>query len=256
MTAYITSSDALEFVKTLEDESVSLYLIDPPYMDIVEDSWDNQWKKTEDYVKWMFDIFSAIKPKMKKNGSILFFGGIGKHGNRPFFDLLRAIEDSNLFVYRNLICWQKRKAYGKSHDYLFCREEIAWYSMSPVRTEVTFNIPLTNIKRGYGGWNKKYQAKSEYKRVSNVWTDIPELMRPKRNTQKPVPLIERLIQTHSNPGDLVVDTFCGWGTTGIAAIQQGRRFLGCERIPEDAIMANERCLQAKQTITTQPIISV
>jgi DNA modification methylase len=41
---------------------------------------------------------------------------------------------------------------------------------------------------------------------------------------------------------LVVDTFCGWGTTGVAALKLGRVFLGCERIPEDAKLANERCL--------------
>ena len=54
--------------------------------------------------------------------------------------------------------------------------------------------------------------------------------------------MERIIATHSNPGDLVVDTFCGWGTTGVAALKLGRRFLGCERIPGDAKLANERCL--------------
>jgi DNA modification methylase len=114
--------------------------------------------------------------------------------------------------------------------------------VSSERTKVTFNIPLTNIKRGYNGFNSKYPAKSEFKRVSNVWTDIPELMRPERNTQKPIALMERIIQTHTNPGDLVVDTFCGWGTTGVAALKLGRVFLGCERIPEDAKLANERCL--------------
>ena len=241
MCSYVTSQDVFTFIPTLEDNSVDLFVIDPPYMGIVEDSWDNQWKTVQDYVDWMYRVLEAMKPKLKEHASLIWFGGIGKHGERPFFKLMDKVESNNLYTYRNMITWGKRRAYGKSHDYLFCREEFVWYSVSPERTKVTFNIPLTNIKRGYDGWNAKYKAKSEYKRVSNVWTDIPELMRPKRNTQKPVELMERIIKTHSNEGDLVVDTFCGWGTTGVAALKLGRRFRGCERIPGDAILADDRC---------------
>lgn len=241
---FVTVKDVFDFIKTLEDKSVDLYVTDPPYMNIVKDHWDNQWSSVSDYVDWMYRVLAAIKPKMKDTGSVIFFGGVGKHGERPFFQLMDKLETSNLYTYRNMITWQKRRAYGKSHDYLFCREEFVWYSVSSERTCVTFNIPLTDIKRGYDGFSKKYPAKSEFKRVSNVWTDIPELMRTERSTQKPIPLMERIIKTHSNPGDLVVDTFCGWGTTGVAALRLGRRFLGCERIPEDAILANNRCKEA------------
>jgi len=250
---FVTAEDCFDFVNSLQDGSVDLFLTDPPYMGILEDSWDNQWKTVKEYVDWMYRLLEAVKPKMKENGSIIFFGGIGKHGERPFFSLLHKIEDNNLYHYRNLITWAKRRAYGKNHDYLFCREEIAWYSMSPERTKVTFNIPLTNIKRGYEGFNSKYPAKSEYKRVSNVWTDIPELMRPERNAQKPVELLERLINTHSNPGDLVVDCFVGWGTTGVAALKLGRRFLGSERNQTDAEKANERCVAASIAVSTPSI---
>lgn len=48
-------------------------------------------------------------------------------------------------------------------------------------------------------------------------------------TQKPVPLVEELIRTYSNPGDTVLDCFAGSGTTAVAAIQTGRHFKGCER---------------------------
>ena len=48
-------------------------------------------------------------------------------------------------------------------------------------------------------------------------------------TQKPVALFEYLIKTYTNPGDLVLDNCMGSGTTGVAAIQSGRRFIGIER---------------------------
>jgi DNA modification methylase len=238
---HVTHADAVDFVRALEDRSVRLVATDPPYFGIVNDHWDNQWKSTSDYVYWMLSLFTTLKQKMTHDASLVFFGGIGKHGHRPFFELISEIERTNLFTYRNLITWSKRRGYGKSHDYLFCREEIAWYSVSPERTGVVFNVPLLDVKRGYAGFNKNYPAKSEYKRVTNVWMDIPEIMRPERNTQKPIALMERIVRTHSNPGDLVVDPFCGWGTTGVASLRLGRRFLGCEAVEVDAVAADLRC---------------
>jgi DNA modification methylase len=239
---YIVHADCFEFVKTLDAGSVRLVATDPPYFEIVKDHWDNQWSSTDAYVEWLFALLVAIKPKLTPDGSILFFGGVGKPRARPFFRLLDRIESTNLYTHRNPIVWGKRRAYGKSHDYLFAREEIAWYSVSPERTKVVFNVPLLGDKRGYAGFDSKYPAKSEYKRVTNVWTDITELFRPKRYTQKPIPLMERIISTHSNEGDLVVDPFCGWGTTGVAALRLGRRFAGSEAIEQDAMAANNRCV--------------
>ncbi|TXH08162.1 MAG: site-specific DNA-methyltransferase [Spirochaetes bacterium] len=246
---FVHPVDCYDFIDSLEDKSVSLLLTDPPYMGIVEDSWDNQWANVDAYVDWMYTLFAKAKPKLTDTGSLIFFGGIGKHGERPFFKLMEKLESNNLFTYRNMITWKKRRAYGKSHDYLFCREEIAWYSVSSQRTEVTFNIPLLDVKRGYDGWNEKYKAKSEFKRVSNVWDDIPEIFRPARNTQKPLLLMNRLVKTHSNPGDLVVDPFTGWGSTGVSALALGRRFQGSEKIPEDAAKADERCAIAAKAFS-------
>lgn len=257
---FVWSSDAIDFAGRIPDGCIDLLAIDPPFYGIVAEEWDNQWSNVAEFVAWFAAILRAFKPKMKPRGSLVFFGGIGKHGERALFNSMDAIEGENLYTFRNLITWKKRRAYGKSHDYLFCREEIAWYSVSSARTEVTFNIPLLNEKRGYAGFNPKYQAKSEFKRVSNVWDDIPELMRPERTCQKPLPLMDRIIQTHSNPGDLVVDCFTGWGATGVSAVQNGRDFLGCEkgsRKEHDAAQrANMRVLRAATDSTafrTQPI---
>lgn len=246
---FVTWMECSRFIRSLPLEGVDLFLIDPPYYGIVDDEWDNQWESEELYVNWMASTLRDIVPKMKPNGSLLMFGGIGKHGSHPFFDLMKCIESDGSLTFRNMITWKKRRAYGKSHDYLFCREEIAWYSKNPERTGVTFNIPYLEEKRGYAGFNKKYPAKSEFKRVSNVWDDIPELMRPKRRCEKPLPLLKRLISTHSNPGDLVVDFFAGTGTTGVAAIESERQFRGCEAMQDVADAANAWCCEVSNGIS-------
>lgn len=238
---YIVQAKAEEWAKTLEPESVDLLLTDPPYYEIVDETWDNQWSSPKQYSNWLVNVINSFMPALKPHASVLIFQAVGKDGIHPIFDIVTGLE--KFLCYRNWITWKKRRAYGKSHDYLFCREEILWFSVDCDRTAVSFNIPLSDVKRGYDGFNPKYKAKSEYKRISNVFDDIPELMRPERQCQKPLDLIDRFIKTHSNPGDLVIDPFVGRGTTGISALRLGRRFLGCDVNP-DAVQANERCNNA------------
>lgn len=59
-------------------------------------------------------------------------------------------------------------------------------------------------------------------------------------TQKPLPLMMELIELFTDPGELILDPFCGSGTTGIAAVRLGRRFIGVEKNPEMAQLARER----------------
>lgn len=240
MKKLVVVADALEFVKSLKDGSVTLAVLDPPYYGIVSDAWDNQWKTVREYVRWLVRILRALRPKLTSDGSLLLFGGIGKHNERPLFEVMRKIERKNLYQYRNFITWAKRRGYGKSHDFVFAREELIWYSASAARTEVVFNIPLTTQLRGYDGFNKKYPAKSKFKRVTNCWSDIPELMRPERSCQKPIPLLDRIILTHSNPGDLVIDCFAGTGTAGVSAVQNARKFKGADTDRKAAAFANSR----------------
>lgn len=59
-------------------------------------------------------------------------------------------------------------------------------------------------------------------------------------TQKPVALFEHFIRLHTKPGDLVVDPFCGSGSSGVAAKRLGRRWIGCDTDSQWTEMAKER----------------
>ena len=67
-------------------------------------------------------------------------------------------------------------------------------------------------------------------------------------TQKPVPLMELLIELFTDPGDLILDPFMGSGTTGVAAIRNGRRFVGFERDPKYYAIAERRLGNAREQL--------
>ncbi|HTX30806.1 MAG TPA: site-specific DNA-methyltransferase [Solirubrobacteraceae bacterium] len=80
---------------------------------------------------------------------------------------------------------------------------------------------------------KRYLDELEGETVDSLWTDVPPINsqaaeRTGYETQKPLALLKRIIETSSNPGDLVGDFFCGSGTTLVAAEQLGRHWIGCD----------------------------
>ncbi len=67
-------------------------------------------------------------------------------------------------------------------------------------------------------------------------------------TEKPLPLMESLIRDFTDPGDLILDPFAGSGTTGVAAIRLGRRFIGWERDPKYHAIALKRLTAAREQL--------
>ena len=86
--------------------------------------------------------------------------------------------------------------------------------------------------------------------MKTVWSILPpknsEKTFGKHPTQKPFQLLERIILASSKEGDLVLDPFCGSGTTGVAAIKNNRKFIGMEINPEYIDLATKRIKSAKE----------
>lgn len=208
---------------------VPLIVADPPYGKIVSSKWDRVNSSDVDFCDWMLSWTRTWADALCKDGSMYVWGGIGKVGFRPFFRYLVNAEREGEFELANLITWKKRRGYGKQRDYLFCREECAWFVKGDSKHPRCFNIPLLDEKRGYAGYNAKYPAKSEYLRRSNVWVE-PELLRGKVHVaQKAQRVIEIPIEVHTTPGEWVIDPFAGSGTTALAAMKLGRRFVVIEK---------------------------
>ena len=79
----------------------------------------------------------------------------------------------------------------------------------------------------------------------DVWCDIPFIPPSSKervgyDTQKPKALLERIIKSSSNEGDIVADFFCGSGTSMVVAKELGRQYIGCDINPRAVEITNER----------------
>jgi DNA modification methylase len=93
---------------------------------------------------------------------------------------------------------------------------------------------VVQLKPGAVPQYKKYLHDSKGRTVTNCWTDIPQIAGSEAlgyPTQKPLALLERIISASSNAGDLVLDPFCGCGTTVHAAQKLNRRWIGIDIAP-------------------------
>lgn len=203
---------------------------DPPYGNIVSQTWDSTQMDDQDFCSWMMGWTKAWATTLHPGGAFYVWGGVGKPGFRPFFRYLSEVESKTPLSLANLITWAKKRAYGVQHNYLFTREECAYLMLGDIKHPRRFHVPLLDKERGYEGYNEKYPAKSKFLRRTNVWSDITEIMRGKLHpTQKARRVMEIPIQVHTDPGEWVVDPFAGSGTTGIAAASLGRRYVVIEK---------------------------
>ena len=93
---------------------------------------------------------------------------------------------------------------------------------------------VVQIKPGAVPQYKLYLDDSKGRTVTNDWQDIPQVAAKEAlgyPTQKPLALLERIINVSSNPGDIVLDPFCGCGTTVTAAHKLGRKWIGIDITP-------------------------
>jgi site-specific DNA-methyltransferase (adenine-specific) len=98
----IICGDCLEVMKELPDKSVDLVVTDPPY-NISKAEWD-KWKRKEDYIEWMGQIFKECERLLKDNGSFYFF----HNDMMQIKNLMQWLENNTKFVFKQFIVWNKR----------------------------------------------------------------------------------------------------------------------------------------------------
>ena len=135
LSPFVTSGDA-----SIPELGFPLAICDPPYGQITKEKWD-----IAAYLQW-FDLCASVA---SENATIAMWGGVGKFQHRPFLEFASTIETVRpQWRIADFITWAKKRAYGKSTNYLFTREECCILARgSPV-----FNVPYLETKRGYPGF--------------------------------------------------------------------------------------------------------
>jgi site-specific DNA-methyltransferase (adenine-specific) len=232
--------DCLDKMKDIPDKSIDMILTDPPYINVVKEKWDNKNVFTD---KLMIQ-FNRI---LKDNASIYVWCGIGEK-SRSLVRFMGVLDD--YFYFKDLITWKKQRGIGMRKGWLYTREEILWY-IKHKKAKYIWNICDQydlDDKRLFTLPNNK----SDYKRWTNVWTDIPEEAGSMKSAkyhpcQKPVRALERIIKLCSNPNDVILDCFMGSGSTGLACLTTNRRFIGIEKDKDIFVIAKNRIqLHAKR----------
>ena len=109
-----------------------------------------------------------------------------------------------------------------------------WWRFSKVRMQQLYDEGrIIQTKPGAVPQYKRYLDEMPGLPIQNIWTDIPVINNRSKEmlgypTQKPAALLDRIISTSSNPGDVVLDPFCGCGTALVAAQKLGRRWIGID----------------------------
>jgi DNA modification methylase len=242
--------DNLEELPRLPKKSVDLIYIDPPFFThkqyevIWKDkaeimSFKDRWEGgIEHYIIWLTPRVQAIYELLKPTGS--FYIHCDWHANahiRIMLDKIFGVEN-----FRNEIVWCYERAHPAHKVFKRLHDTILFYSKSD---KWTFNMPRVPFKDG--SWQRSdfkrpdgkiWKQKLKGKACPDWWTDIPSFatrMSAKERTgyptQKPEALLKRIIEASSNKGDLVLDAFCGCGTTVAVAQQLERRWIGIDISP-------------------------
>ena len=228
----IQNKDCLEYLMSLEDNSVDLVLTDPPYFIGFDGGkgWDSQWDSEAQYLswceKWTVECIRVFKP----NRMLIVWGTLKTNTFLKYKLLFDAYTD---VVGQNEIIWSYNWG-GRSKDNFARKHEYAWcFSKGK---EFLFNDDDIRVERKV---KKNLRTGQDYAQGT-----IPTCIWEKNNhttskefcgwhpTTKNLEVLERMIRAYTNPGDTVLDIFIGSGSTAIAADRCGRKYIGCERDEE------------------------
>lgn len=215
------NGDCLELMKTIPDSSVDMVLTDPPY-GTTACKWDS--------VIPFEPMWAELKRIIKPNGAIVLFG------SEPFSSLLRV---SNLKMYKYDWVWEKEQGVNfqlAKKQPLKIHETISVFSKvrhiyNPQGLE---KCEIKKSNKSKGGNLGHLSSEEKRDGYTQEWKNYPKSIqrfnreRGLHPTQKPVALLEYLIKTYTQEGETVLDFTCGSGSTGVAANNLNRSFIGIE----------------------------
>lgn len=234
----IYNEDCLVGMKRIDAESIDCIICDLPYGVLHRDNPHAQWDRQLPIV----DLWAQYERIIKPNGAIILFA-------QGMFMAQLMVSNPKLWRY-NLV-WDKSRPTGflnANRQPLRCHEDICVFYKKQPTYNPQYEVGSPNHSRGNGihkETNRCYGVYNgrTYESVKRVAPTVPSNMKLPRSiirfsrehetslihpTQKPLSLLQWLVLTYTNKGDIVLDNCMGSGTTAVAAVMNGRHFVGFE----------------------------
>ena len=218
--------DSLEVMDKLMSLEIKFdaVITDPPYNISRKNNFKTMGRAGIDFGEWDkdFDLTSWIsrcEPLLKKGGNIVIFND---WKNMSY--IVNALE-TNGFEIKDLIRWKKTNPMPRNRDRRFITD---------------YEVAVWAVKKG-GKWtfNRLSDTYERPEIVSKI-TSKSEKILGGHPTQKPVEVMEWIINRLTNVGDLIFDPFMGSGTTGVACLKTNRKFVGIDNDEKSFNMSCER----------------
>ncbi len=274
----VICDDCLNILKKTEENTIDMVYLDPPFFSQkiqnmkdsngIEYRFSDIWDTRGEYLEYMKIRIKEIKRVLKKTGSVfLHCDDSASHYLRMILD--EEFGESN---FRSEIIWAYKRWSNAKKGLLPGHQTIFFYSKT---RDFKFNTiyneysPTTNIDQILQERVRNREGKASYKYdkkgniviakekkgvpMSDVW-EIP-FLNPKAKertgypTQKPIELLEKIIQISTDEGDSVLDPFCGSGTTLVAAKMLNRSFIGVDKNSSAVELCNRRLDAPVKTVS-------
>ncbi|ONI47090.1 cytosine methyltransferase [Candidatus Epulonipiscium fishelsonii] len=233
----IHNVDCFQFIKTMPNNSVDLILTDPPY-NIAQYSTGNIYLPGRDAL----------------NNDIADWDQINLEPKKLVEDFKRILKPTgNIFVFTSY------NQIGKWHEAFDCEYDtfqfFIWHKTNPA-PKIYKNGFLNSCEMIICMWNKGHTWNFSTQNEMHNFFESPICMRPERlinpkhPAQKPIRILKHIINIASNENDIVFDPFMGVGSTGVSALELGRKFGGCE-IDEQYFNASEQRLKSFKKFTAE-----
>ena len=218
----IYNEDCLEGMKHIDDKSIDMILCDLPY-----GTTACKWDTIIPFDK-LWEQYERI---IKDNGMVALFG------SQPFTSVLVM---SNPKMFKRELIWKKNVPTG------FFNAKMVERSEEEYKKSVRTNDSECNNPEIYNSGRKKLIRKTAEEQRFKYPTTVCDIAKDRKTdtklhpTQKPIKLMEYLIKSYTNEGELVLDNCKGSGTTAVACINTKRNFIGFELDTTYCGLANKR----------------
>lgn len=260
--------DCLDGLKNLQNESINMIYLDPPFFTQTNQkltdknsnvyAFNDKWNSMDEYLEFLKKRLIECRRVLKASGTI--FLHCDKNASHYIKIILDEVFSKNNFI--NEIIWTYKRWTNSKKGLLNTHQNIFFYSKTKkynFYTQYVDYSPTTNIDQILQD-RVKINGKTTYKKDNNgdiilthnkkgvplndVW-EIP-FLNPKAKervgypTQKPISLLEKIIDISTKENDIICDPFCGSGSTLVAAKLKNRNFIGFDLNKNAIKLANNR----------------